>query len=530
MNNLKPINSQETDHMPELSNNKRIAKNTLLLYFRMFIVTIVGLYTSRVVLNTLGISDYGIYNLVGGIVTMLSFLNSAMTAASQRFISYELGRGELPRLKVVFSTSVNIHILIAFIVLVIAETVGLWFINTKLNIDTDRMVAANWVYQCSIITFVVNILSVPYNSCIVAHEKMSAFAYIGILDVVLKLIVVFLLRLAPFDKLIVYAVLILLVSVLIRFCYSLYCKRHFEECFYLFTLDKKLFKEMFSFAGWSVVGNMGFSLKDQVSNIILNLFYGTTLNASRGIGIQVSNVIKTFSNNLSMALKPQITKQYAAGNVEESIKLVYAGSRYTFFLLTLISIPVIINVDYILKLWLGIVPEYTSQFLILSLLIALLYSISGCVTTAIQATGKIKIFQIGICVLMLSELPLDYLLLWLDFPPYFVMLPSLVTYSLAILFRFYLIKHMIPSYSYKFYFLKVLIPCILIFVLSLWVCIYIKNLFQTNLWSLICTTIISIIIIAVIVFYFGMSKPERKFIVCVIRKSLKRNESTKRSK
>lgn len=508
--------------MSELSNNKRIAKNTLLLYFRMFIVTIVGLYTSRVVLNTLGVSDYGIYSLVGGFVFMLSFLNSAMTAASQRFLSYELGRNDMPRLKVVFCTSVNIHILIALIVFVIAETVGLWFINTQLIIDEDRMVAANLVYQCSILTFIVNVLSVPYNSCIVAHEKMSAFAYISILDVVLKLAVVFLLLLSSFDKLIIYAVLIMFVSVLIRICYSIYCKHHFEECVYYFTFDKQLFKEMFSFAGWSVLGNIGFSFKDQISNIILNLFYGTTLNAARGIGVQVSTVVKTFSNNLTMALKPQITKQYAAGSVEESMKLVYAGSRYTFFLLTLISIPVIINVDYILKLWLGNVPVYTAQFLILSLLIALLYSVSECVTTAIQATGKVKVFQIGICIIMLSELPLDYLLLKLDYPPYFVMLPSLVTYTIAILFRFYLIKNMEPCYRYKYYFIKVLMPCLIIFILSLVICNFIKNLFQTNFLSLIYITIISIIIIAAFVFCFGIDKSERKVIVGIVKKIIKR--------
>lgn len=508
--------------MSELSNNKRIAKNTLLLYFRMFIVTIVGLYTSRVVLNTLGVSDYGIYNLVGGIVTMLSFLNSAMTAASQRFISYELGRNDFSRLNLTFCTSVNIHILIAVIVFVLAETVGLWFINTHLNIDTNRMVAANWVYQCSILTFMVNVLSVPYNSCIVAHEKMSAFAYISVLEVILKLVVVFLLVFSPFDKLIIYAILILSVSFFIRFCYSIYCKRHFKECFYHFSFDKQLFKEMFSFAGWSVIGNMGFSFKDQVSNIILNLFYGTSLNAARGIGIQVSTIVKTFSNNLSMALKPQITKQYASGNIEESIKLVYAGSRYTFFLLTLISIPVIINVDYILQVWLGVVPEYTAYFLILSLLIALLYSVSVCVTTAIQATGKVKVFQIGICILMLSELPLDYLLLKLNFPPYFVMVPSLLTYTIAIFFRFYLIKQIEPHYSYKYYILKVLVPCFLIFIISLFICNYIKNLFESNFLSLIYTTIISITITVILVFFLGMDKSERMLIARIVTKFIKR--------
>ena len=500
-----------------INNNKRIAKNTLLLYFRMFIITVVSLYTSRVVLNKLGISDYGIYNLVGGIVTMLSFLNSAMVAASQRFISYELGLNDIRRLKNVFSTSVNIHIFIALIAFVLAETIGLWFVNTQLNIETERMVAANWVYQCSILTFMINVISVPYNSCIVAHEKMSAFAYISVLEVILKLVIVFLLSFSSFDKLIVYSVLVLLVSVLIRFCYTIYCKRNFEECIYRLSFDKYLFKKMLSFAGWSVIGNLGFSFKDQVSNVILNIFYGTTLNAARGIGIQVSSIVKTFANNFTMALNPQITKQYAAGNLEGSMNLVYVGSRYTFYLLTLISIPVIINVDYILELWLGTVPEYTSYFLILSLILGLLYAISKTVTIALQATGNIKIFQIGISLLMLSELPIAYLLLRFGYPPYSVMYPSLLTYTIAIFFRFYLIKHMISIYSFKYYIYKVLIPCFFIFILC-WVISYnISLFFDTNFISLILTTFISIIVVVLVVFIVGMNKSERLFIIKNVR-------------
>lgn len=421
-------------------NNKRIAKNTLLLYFRMFITMGIGLYTSRVVINVLGISDYGVYNVVGGIITMLTFLNAGMIQSSQRFISYELGKEDTGRLNKIFCTSVNIHAAIAIISFLLAETVGLWFINACLNIAADRMTAANWVYQCSIFTFVVSVMSIPYNSCIVAHERMSAFAYISILEVVFKLLIVYVLCVLPLDKLIVYAILVFLVSIIIRLCYTVYCKRNFVECHYHYCFDKILFKEMFSFAGWSVVGNMGFSFKDQISNIILNLFYGTTLNAARGVGMQVGALVNTFSSNLSMALNPQITKQYAAGNGDESRKLVYAGSRYTFYLLTFISLPVIINVDYVLKLWLGRVPEHTANFLVLSLLSALLYALSGTVTTAIQATGKVKVFQIGISLLMLSELPMAYLLLKCGYPPYSIMYPTLFTYTVAIFFRFYLIK------------------------------------------------------------------------------------------
>ena len=313
-------------------NNKRIAKNTALLYFRMLLTIIIGLYTSRVVLNTLGVSDYGVYNIVGGIVAMLAFLNAAMVASSQRFISFELGIGNLEKLKTVFCTSVSIHVLLAGIILLVAETVGLWFVNTRLNIPSERMEAANWVYQYSILTLILTIISVPYNSCIVAHEHMKAYAYVSIVEVFLKLLVVYLLQLGCFDKLVLYAMLMTIVAFIVRFIYVFYCKRHFSECIYHFIFNKDLFKEMFAFAGWSIIGNLGFSFKDQGSNIILNLFFGTAVNAARGIALQVNGIVSNFSYNFTMALNPQITKQYAAGNVEESAKLVYAGCRYSFYL------------------------------------------------------------------------------------------------------------------------------------------------------------------------------------------------------
>lgn len=392
------------------ANNKRIAKNTMLLYVRMLLTIIVGLYTSRVVLNTLGVNDYGIYNVVGGIVAMLAFLNSAMTAASQRFISFELGTQNLQKLKNVFCTSITIHITIACIIFIIAETLGLWFLNTHMNIPVDRMTAANWVYQCSILTFIITVISVPYNACIVAHEHMKAFAYISIIEVTLKLIIVYLLLILPTDKLIVYAILVLCISLIIRLIYSIYCKKNFKECTYQFKFNKRLFKEMFAFAGWSIIGNLGFSLKDQGSNIILNLFYGTAINAARGVALQVNGIINTFSNNFIMALNPQITKQYAAGHIKESIQLVYAGCRYSFFLLSIISIPIIINLDYLLSLWLGTVPTYTVEFLYFSLIAALINSMAIPLVTAMQATGKIKTFQITICIIMLCELPLAYIM------------------------------------------------------------------------------------------------------------------------
>lgn len=493
-----------------LSNNKRVAKNTLLLYFRMLVLIVVGLYSSRVVLNTLGVSDYGVYNVVGGIVSMLAFLNSAMTAASQRFISFELGIGNLERLKKVFSTSVSIHLILAVIIFVIAETFGLWFLNTYLNIEAGRMTAANWVYQCSVLTLMLTIASVPYNSCIVAHEHMRAFAYVGILEAILKLLIVYLLLVIRSDKLITYSLLVLCVALVIRLIYGIYCKRYFEECHYRFSFDCRLFAEMFSFAGWSIVGNMGFSLKNQGSNVILNLFFGTIINAARGIAMHVNGIIANFSNNFMMALAPQITKQYAAGNVEESIKLVYVGSRYSFFLLTLIATPVLINVDYLLTLWLGTVPKYTSSFLQLTLVAAMINSMATPLVAAIQATGKIRLFQIAICIVMSSELPLAYFLLFIGGAPYTAMYPTVLVVFIGLFVRFLILKHLIPLYGLRYFSFCVVGKNLLIGIACVAISMYFKNCFDTSFVSFLLTSFISCAIVVLLVYVFGITGRERE--------------------
>ena len=492
-----------------MGNNRRIAKNTLLLYFRMLLTIAVGLYTSRVVLNTLGVSDYGVYTVVGRIVAMLSFLMAALTAASQRFISFELGRGDQQRLKQIFCTSVTIHAVLAVIIFVVAETVGLWFVNTHLNIDPSRMTAANWVYQCSIFTFMLTVVSVPYNSCIVAHEHMDAFAYISILEVALKLLIVYLLLLINYDKLIIYGVLVLVVALVVRLTYGIYCKRHFDECTYHFSFDKSLFREMFSFAGWSVVGNLGFSFKDQVANVILNLFFGTVVNAARGVALQVNGIISGFSTNFMMALNPQITKQYAAGNTAESVRLVYAGCRYSFFLLAFISIPVMINLDYLLKLWLGIVPEYTSTFLLLALISALINSMSQPLVTALHATGNIKFFQILICIIMLCELPLAYLILFFGGKPYMAMYPTVLVTLIGLFARFIVLKRLVPVYRLRYFAVKVVGKNLVLGTFCIVSAHYINNLFPVSLGAFILTSFITCSIVAIIVYLCGITSMER---------------------
>jgi O-antigen/teichoic acid export membrane protein len=294
-------------------NNKRIAKNTLLLYARTLVIMFISLYTSRVILNVLGVGDFGIYNVVGGIVAMFSLINGSLTSATQRFLNFELGKKNTAKLKRIFSVSISIHAILALIVLIFGESIGLWFLNTRMNIALERMTAANWVYQCSLITFCVNLISIPYNATIIAHEKMNVFAYISILDALLQLIIVFLLPWILFDKLIIYAILMLFISVIIRIIYGQYCNKQFQECKFVFCKDKSLYKEMTSFAGWTFIGSSSAVLMRQGVNILINIFHGVTVNAARGIATQVEQAVNSFISNFMMAMNPPITKSYASG-------------------------------------------------------------------------------------------------------------------------------------------------------------------------------------------------------------------------
>lgn len=509
--------------MAEISNNKTIAKNTLLLYGRMLITILVGLYTSRVVLQSLGFDDYGIYNLVGGIVSMLAFLNVGMAGASQRYISYALGKGDLDLLKNVFCTSVLTHNTIAMLAILLFESIGLWFVNFKLVIDPDRLFAANWVFQCSILTFALSVISVPYTACVVAHERMGQFAYISVLETLLKLLVALGIMFSRWDKLILYATLLMLIQVLVRIIYVVYCKHSFTECKYKFKFDKALYKEMFAFAGWGCVGNMGFSLKDQCSNIILNLFFGTVVNAARGVAVQVNSIINGFAMNFTMAMNPQITKQYAAGNIERSQSLAYAGSKYAFYLLSMICIPFLINEHYVLRLWLGDVPPYTDIFVYITLIASCVYAFTHTISTAIIATGHVKWFQSILAIILLLDVPFAYGILLLGSEPYMALLPCIFTNFLSLVFRIYLIKHYIPSYSISKYLVNIVVRSLIVVSLAFSVSYYISSLFDENFINVMLTSSISVVVLMLFIFIFGLEGNERDIInEKIIKKIIKR--------
>ena len=407
-------------------NTKRIAKNTAFLYMRMLLLMGVAFYTSRVVLNALGVEDYGIYNVVGGVVAMFSFLTGTFTSATQRFLNYEMGLGNQQRLHEIFSMSITLNVIIAVLIIGVSEIVGIWFINHKLVIPPDRLVAAHWVFQFSLLAMAVTIVSTPYNALIIAHERMDIFAYISIVEALLKLGIAVVIFFCGGDKLIVYAFLILLVALIVRLIYSFYCKRKFPECRYKFYWDRKLFCEMGSFAGWNMYGNFAFVVVTQGLNMLLNMFFGPAVNASRAIAVQVQTAIQGFATNFTMAVNPQITQYYAQRKMNEMFNLVCFSSKCAFFLLLILIVPVLLETEMLLKLWLKQVPAYSVIFVRLILIRLLLTIIVNPLHTSIHATGKMKFYQLLTGSLTLLNIPVSYLLLCLGMEPTTVFLVDIV--------------------------------------------------------------------------------------------------------
>lgn len=492
-------------------NNRRIAKNTLLLYIRMLFIMAVSLYTSRVVLNSLGVEDYGIYNVVGGVTAMFSILSGSLSAAISRFITFELGKGNLEKLKTVFSTAVTVQLLLAAIIVIAAEVAGVWFLNAKMNIPAERMYAANWVLQCSIFTFAINLVSVPYNAAIIAHERMSAFAYISIIEVTLKLGAVFALHLFMHDKLIAWAVLLFLISAAIRFVYGIYCKRHFEECTYRFVLDKPLLKEITGFAGWNFIGSSSAVLRDQGTNIALNLFCGPVVNAARGISVQVQMAVQNFVTNFMTALNPQITKSYACGDRSYMLTLIRQGARLSFYLMLLLSLPVLIETPTILKIWLRIVPDHTVNFVRLILLFTLTESLSGPLITAMLATGKIRNYQLVVGGLQMMNFPISYLLLRWGAAPEVTLIVAIAISFCCLFSRLWMLRRPLGLDAGN-YFKQVIGRVFVVALLAAIVPVVIHLRYDDTVARLLVVCATSWLSTLSVIYYIGLDSAERAFV------------------
>lgn len=476
----------------------------------MLLIMAVSLYTSRIVLNILGVEDFGIYNVVGGFVTMFGFLNSAMASASQRFLAFEIGKDDRTQLRNVFSMSINIHFLIAIFILLLAETAGLWFVNTQLTIPPERMIAAKWVYQFSILTLMVNMVSVPYNAMIIAHERMGVFAGVSIIEVTLKLLIVFMLQWFRFDKLKLYAVLMFGVALIIRLIYRIYCNRRFKESRFRWYWDKTLFRILVNYSGWNLWGNAAAVIMDQGINILLNIFFGPVVNAARGIAYQVRGAVNQFVYNFQMAINPQIIKSYAANNLKYMHQLIFQGAKYSFFLLFALSLPILFETEIILSLWLKTVPEYTVIFTRLIILNILIDSISGSLMTAAQASGKIKLYQGAVGGLLILNLPVSYLFLKMGFLPEVTLYVSLSISIIALLTRLKIISPLVHFDTIDFFKSVILrIISVILISISLPSIIYFSG--EKHFVRLIMVGVLSVVSVGLAIYLVGIDKTEKKF-------------------
>ncbi len=487
-----------------------------MLYFRMLLTMGVSLFTVRVVLDTLGTVDYGLYNVVGGIVTMFAFLSGTMASASQRFFAFELGRRNYDQLKKTFSMTMTIYAIIAVIILLLAETVGLWFMNNKMTIPPERMEAARWVYQFSILSFMMTMFTVPYNAAIIAHERMKVYAYVSIIEVSLKLLIVYLLLVFSYDKLKLYAVLMFAVTTFTTLIYRTYTQRKFSECSYSFYWDTVLFKEIVTYSGWNLFGALAGIFNNQGVNIVLNIFFGPVVNAARGVAFQVNSAINQFVQNFMTATRPQIIKYYAANEKQQMLKLVFQSSKFSFFLLFILSMPVLLETKFIFTLWLKEVPEYTVIFTQLIIIAALIDSLSYPLMTAAQATGRIKKYQSVVGGVMILNLPISYIFLKIGYPPETVFILAIANSTVCLGLRLLLLKSMVglPVRGFLTHVIsRILISGILSYIIPFFL---VNNLNEGFIRFLITTTV-SITTALLAIYTIGLGSDEKKYLVQIIR-------------
>lgn len=495
--------------MPTDNRSRRIVRNTLMLYIRMFVLMLVGLYTSRVVLEALGENDYGIYNVVGGVVAMFTMISGSLNSAVSRFITFEMGKGESARLNKVYSTAVTIQLILAAVVVAVAEPVGLWFIDNEMTIAPERIPAAKLVLHFTLAGFVINLMSVPQMASITAHEKMSAYASIGILDGILRLAVAFLIKKNPFDRLAYYAALMAVVVLVVRLAYGAYCRLHFPECRYRPVFDKSLIREMFSFAGWNFIGVSAGVLRDQGGNILVNIFYGTAVNAARGVAVQLYSTIQGFVTNFMTAVNPQITKSYASGDHDYMFTLVRRASRMSFCLLFIIALPVMFNTEYILSLWLKEVPEHTALFVRLFLVFSLCESISNPLVTLQLATGKIRNYQIVVGGLMLLNIPVSYVFLRHGFIPESTVAVAVVLSLVCLASRLLMLRSM-TGLSIRRFASEVCLRIFLVCIAAVALPFILQPVLPAGFVGFLISIIVCVLCAGLSVAFIGLDRAERK--------------------
>jgi O-antigen/teichoic acid export membrane protein len=494
------------------SNTTRIAKNTLMLYFRQILIMLVSLYTVRVILNTLGAEDYGIYNVVAGVVTMFGFLSNSMATSSQRYFSFEIGRKDFEQLKKVFSLSLTIYVLIGVLVLVLGETIGLWLVNNKLVIPVERKEAAFWIYQFAILSFLFTMITTPYMASVIAHENMNVYAYISILEVALKLFIVFVLRWIAFDKLILYGILMFLITFINTAIYRIICTKKYNECKFRFFWDYALFKEMTSFVGFNLIIAVSGIIRGQGINILLNIFFGPIVNAARAIAVQVKNAVDSFAQNFATAFRPQIVKSYASGNMDHMLTIVFSASKGIFFLLFFFILPLQLELSLILQLWLKQVPLYVLSFTRILLLNVLIDAISIPLAGASQATGRIKVYQMVVGGILILNLPIALVVLKLGFSAISVQIICVILSLIALSARIIILSRQI-QFSIKYYFKSIIIPIVMVSLLSSVLPILFSFIIPQGIVNLFVVIIVSIISTSIFSYVIGFDTKEK----CIIK-------------
>lgn len=502
-------------------NRRRIAKNTLMLYLRMALVMVVSLFTTRIILKNLGEVDFGIYNVVGGIILLFGFLNSAMSQASQRFISFELASNDIERVKKVFFISVVIHIIIAITILVLAETIGLWFVSSQMNFPPERYKSAIFVYQFAILTFIINVITVPFTASIIAHEKMNIYAWVSIIDTTLKLTVAYLISIINYDKLQSYSLLIFMSTFSVNIIYWIYCRLHFQECKSMAVFERAKFYEMFSFAGWNIIGNMAFAIRTQGSNILLNIFFGPSVNAARGIAHQVGSAVQLFVTNFQTASNPQIVKTYASEEYSETLKLVCQCTKYSFYLILLLSLPILFQTEYILTTWLDHVPYYSVLFVQLILINEIIDTLSISLKMYVKATGKIKWYMIIQGGFYLFALPVIWLFLKNGFSPTSSLVVLIIFTFTGTFLRLFLIQKVDSKFSSVLFIKSVLPRVLLVSILSYTICLCLNYFFKTeSLISFVIMSSLYFITTAAIIWLIGLDTVERSKISVIVKNKI----------
>lgn len=502
----------------EAPNNQRIAKNTVFMYIRMLFVMLLSLYTVRIVLSVLGEEDYGIYNVVAGFVSVIAFVSNSLQSATQRFYAYALGEKNHDQLKPIFNHFLLIFIMLALLVVILGETVGLWFVNHKMTIPEDRIYAANWVYQLALLSFVITIIAIPFSSLLVAHEKISVYAAISVLDCVLKLLIVFLLKVCPNDKLIWYGIWMLIVTLIKEITYYWYSRSKYEECRYKRCWDKNLFKSILSYSGWSLFGSCSNVANDQGNNVLINMFFGAIANASRAVSFQVSMALSSFSANFFIVMRPPIIKSYADKNYSYMMTLFYSSSKFSYYLIYMLFIPLFLETDYILDLWLVDVGDQMVLFTRLALIYSVILTQNLPITTMVQATGKVKRYFSIVEFFTLLSLPLTYLFFKLGYPAEYTFYVSIGVFFMAHIIRVIVMRSLISFFSIKEYLLRFIMPAILVTLLSAILPVYLHYHIDPAIWRLLSVIAAALVSVLLIALFVGMNKKERGLLFDMVGK------------